>query len=91
MNENTVAACCRWEGPDGLEIGAGESRVRAFEGVLSIVGALKADAGNYTCLVQNSAGVRQRPVTIVVSGQFRVNSSLFFFFVNPLNPSLTLR
>ena len=62
----------RWEGPDGLEIGAGESRVRAFEGVLSIVGALKTDAGNYTCVVQNAAGLRRRPVAIVVSGQFRV-------------------
>ena len=75
MNENIV--CCsllarRWEGPDELEIGAGESRVRAFEGVLSIVGALRTDAGNYTCLAQNAAGVRQRPVAIVVSGQFRV-------------------
>ena len=65
----------RWEGPDGLEIGAGgESRVRAFEGVLSIVGALKTDAGNYTCVVENAAGVRRRPVAIVVSGQFRVTS-----------------
>jgi len=58
----------RWEGPDALEIGAGESRVRAFEGVLSIVGALKTDAGNYTCIVENAAGVRRRPVAIVVSG-----------------------
>lgn len=66
----------RWEGPDGLEIGAGggESRLRAFEGVLSIVGALETDAGNYTCLVENTAGVRRRPVSIVVSGQFSSGS-----------------
>jgi len=71
----------RWVGPDGLEIGAGgESRARAFEGVLSIVGALKSDAGNYTCLVQNAAAVRQRPVSIVVSGQFRVNSTYLLWF-----------
>jgi len=72
---------CRWVGPDGLEIGGagaggtggGESsRVRAFEGVLSIVGALTSDAGNYTCLVENAAATRRRPVSIVVSGQFHL-------------------
>jgi len=87
LNENIVRCSARrWLGADGLDIGAGESRVRAFEGVLSIVGALKADAGNYTCLVQNAAGVRRRPVAIVVSGQFRINSapSLVFLSVDPL-------
>lgn len=65
----------RWAGPGGLEIGAGgESRLRAFEGVLSIVGALETDAGNYTCVVENTAGVRRRPVSIVVSGQFSSGS-----------------
>ena len=67
----------RWQGPDELEIGAGgESRLRAFEGVLSIVAALETDAGNYTCVVENTAGVRRRPVSIVVSGQFSSGSLL---------------
>jgi len=82
-----VLLACRWEGLDGREIGAGETRVRAFEDVLSIVGALKADAGNYTCVVENAAGVRRRPVSIVVSGQFRVTSTFsdaFLFSVIPL-------
>jgi len=77
LNENIVWCLARrWIGPDALEIGAGESRVRAFEGVLSIVGAINTDAGNYTCLVENTAGVRRRPVALVVSGQCPVISSL---------------
>lgn len=58
----------RWINPYNVEVMETDHRIKAVDGILSLINVEDTDSGNYTCQASNIAATQIRSISIVVSG-----------------------